>query len=120
MHISIIPLLPFLVASHVNGLAHDSGVYGPSLELVHQYYDQFPTGIAVSSTGRMFSCYPLGLDANNTLYQVAELTDSTTEVPYPSAEFNYPPGGAVNYSTSPAVCLLPTSNTICLSNIDMY
>ncbi|GLA67822.1 hypothetical protein AtubIFM55763_000071 [Aspergillus tubingensis] len=100
MRISIIPLLPFLVASHVNGLAHDTGVYGPSLELVHQYYDQFPTGIAVSSTGRMFSCYPLGLDANNTRYQVAELTDSTTEVPYPSAEFNYPPGGAttVNYA----------------------
>ncbi|PYH69967.1 MRJP-domain-containing protein [Aspergillus vadensis CBS 113365] len=100
MHISIITLLPLLVASHVNGLAHDSGVYGPSLELVHQYYDQFPTGIAVSSTGRMFSCYPLGLDANNTRYQVAELTDSTTEVPYPSAEFNYPPGGAttVNYA----------------------
>ncbi|CAK45090.1 hypothetical protein AnigIFM63604_011116 [Aspergillus niger] len=100
MRPSIIQLLPLLLAGHANGLAHDTGVYGPSLELVHQYYDQFPTGVAVSSTGRMFSCYPLGLDANNTRYQVAELTDSTTEVPYPSAEFNYPPGGAttVNYA----------------------
>ncbi|RAK98851.1 uncharacterized protein BO80DRAFT_147610 [Aspergillus ibericus CBS 121593] len=102
MRFSIPRLLPLLLAGRVNSLAHDSGVYGPALELVHRYYDQFPTGVAVSSAGRMFSCYPLGLDANNTRYQVAELTNPTTEVPYPSAEINYPPGGAVNHSTSPA------------------
>ncbi|OOF94715.1 hypothetical protein ASPCADRAFT_50963 [Aspergillus carbonarius ITEM 5010] len=99
MRVFIPQLLPLLFAGHASSLAHDSGVYGPPLELVHRYYDQFPTGVAVSSTGRMFSCYPLGLDANNTRYQVAELTNPTTEVPYPSAEINYPPGGAttVNY-----------------------
>jgi hypothetical protein len=47
-------------------LITDPGVYGPALELVHLYYDQFPTGIAVSSTGRLFSNYPGGLDANDT------------------------------------------------------
>ncbi|GLA03543.1 hypothetical protein AnigIFM60653_003176 [Aspergillus niger] len=117
MRPSIIQLLPLLLAGHANGLAHDTGVYGPSLELVHQYYDQFPTGVAVSSTGRMFSCYPLGLDANNTRYQVAELTDSTTEVPYPSAEFNYPPGGAVNYSTSPATTVNYANHLISVQSV---
>ena len=58
-------------------------------------------GVAVSSTGRMFSNYPLGLDPNNTRYQVAELHDNNTETPYPSLEINTPPGGAINYSTTP-------------------
>ncbi|KAJ9373898.1 hypothetical protein DTO282E5_1254 [Paecilomyces variotii] len=74
---------------------------GPSLEPVHYYFDEWPTGIAVSSKGRLFSNYPLGLDPTNTKYQVAELTGNTTEVPYPSAEFNTPPGGAINYTTTP-------------------
>ena len=59
-------------------------------------------GIAVSSTGRMFSNYARSLDPNNIAYTVAELTSNTTEVPYPSAEINSPPGGAINYSTTPA------------------
>lgn len=49
----------------------------------------------------MFSNYPLGLDATNTRYQVAELTGNSTETPYPSAEMNSPPGGAVNMSVYP-------------------
>ena len=49
----------------------------------------------------MFSNYPPTLDANNTKYGVAELTTRTTETPYPSVEFNSPPGGFINYSTNP-------------------
>ncbi|KAI0023458.1 major royal jelly protein-domain-containing protein [Xylariomycetidae sp. FL0641] len=85
----------------------DPGVYGPPLEVVHAYYGQFPTGIAVSSTGRMFSNYPGGLDptnvynGSNNVYTVGELTSLTGEKAYPSLEMNHPPGGAINYTTSP-------------------
>lgn len=88
-------------------VATDPGVAGPPLEIVHLYYDQWPTGIAVSSTGRLFSNYPPGLDPNNTndgsngKYTVAELFSNNTERPYPSAEYNNPPGGAINYTTTP-------------------
>ena len=50
----------------------------------------------------MFSNYARSLNPNNIAYTVAELTSNTTEVPYPSAELNSPPGGAINYSTTPA------------------
>jgi len=82
-------------------IAQDPGVRGPPLEITHLYYDQMPTGIAVSKSGRLFSNYPSGLDANNTRYQVAELTTNNTETPYPDAEINSPPGGAINYTTYP-------------------
>lgn len=55
----------------------------------------------------MFSAYPAGLDANNTnngsngKYAVAELMSDNTEVPYPSVEYNSPPGGAIDYSMTP-------------------
>jgi sugar lactone lactonase YvrE len=55
----------------------------------------------------MFSNYPAGLDSNNTntgsnsKYAVAELLSNNTETPYPSAEINNPPGGAINYTTTP-------------------
>lgn len=115
-------LLPTFSAQH---LIQDPGVAGPPLELVHLYNDQWPTGtsichvnikidvltnaigITVSRSGRKFSNYPAGLDSNNTntgsnkKYQVAELTGNSTETPYPSTEINNPPGGAVNYSTTP-------------------
>ena len=45
MRVFIPQLLPLLFAGHASSLAHDSGVYGPPLELVHRYYDQFPTGM---------------------------------------------------------------------------
>jgi sugar lactone lactonase YvrE len=67
-----------------------------------------PSGITVSRSGRKFSNYPPGLDANNTndgsngKYTVAELIGNNTERPYPSAEINNPPGGSINYSTYPA------------------
>lgn len=93
----------FSAASCVSAqqIAQDAGVRGPPLEIVHLYYNQFPTGVAVSSSNRIFSCYPAGLDANNTQYQVAELTGNSTETPYPNAQINSPPGGSLNYSTFP-------------------
>ncbi|KAJ4415380.1 hypothetical protein N0V82_007375 [Gnomoniopsis sp. IMI 355080] len=85
----------------------DSERAGPELEVVHAYFGQWPTGIAVSSTGRLFSNYPGGLDplnvynGSNNVYTVGELTRTTTEAPYPSREINSPPGGAINYTTTP-------------------
>ncbi|KIV77490.1 hypothetical protein PV11_09280 [Exophiala sideris] len=90
-------------ASYVSAqqIAQDPGVRGPPLEIVHLYYNEFPTAVAVSSSNRIFSCYPAGLDANNTQYQVAELTGNSTETPYPNARINSPPGGSLNYNTYP-------------------
>ncbi|KAK0938941.1 hypothetical protein LTR29_009431 [Friedmanniomyces endolithicus] len=88
-------------------LIRDPGVSGPPLELVHLYYDSFPTGIAVSASGRLFSNYPGAHDKNDTeapgngRYTIAELVSNTTESPYPSAAINSPPGGAINYTTYP-------------------
>ncbi|OJD37089.1 major royal jelly protein [Diplodia corticola] len=67
--------------------ATDPGVTGPPLEIVHLYYDQWPT--ENTNNGR------------NAKYAVAELFANNTERPYPSAEVNNPPGGAINYTTSP-------------------
>ena len=86
-------------------LLRDPGVYGPEIEVVHLYWDQFPTGIAVSKEGRRFSNYPGALDPNNTYrgetpkYTIAELFPNNTERAWPSAEINQPPGGAINYTT---------------------
>ena len=38
----------------------DTGTYGPSVEEVHYYYDQWPIGLAVSLKGRIFVCYTRG------------------------------------------------------------
>lgn len=96
-----------LLSSCVAQVIQDPGVYGPPVELVHLFYDEWPTGIAVSSTGRLFANYPPGLDPNNTnngqnnKYTVAELVSNTTESPYPNAEWNNPPGGQINFTTTP-------------------
>ncbi|KAJ4382207.1 hypothetical protein N0V86_002539 [Didymella sp. IMI 355093] len=97
-------LLPALTSAQV---ISDPGALGGPLEVVHLYYDQWPTGITVSRSGRKFSNYPAGLDSNNTntgnvtRYAVAELTSNNTETPYPNAKINNPPGGAINYTTTP-------------------
>ena len=92
-----------------NLLVRDPGVYGPAIELVHLYAGnpQFPTGIAVSREGRLFSNYPGALDSANTnngtngRFTIAELINGTHEVAWPSVEINNPPGGAINYTTNP-------------------
>lgn len=38
----------------------DNGTYGPAVEEVHYYYDQWPIGLAVSKQGRTFVCYTRG------------------------------------------------------------
>lgn len=91
-------------------LVSDPGVYGPPIELVHLYFaenGQFPTGIAVSREGRLFSNYPGLLDpanvnnGTNGRFTIGELINGTTEVAWPSVEINSPPGGAINYTTTP-------------------
>lgn len=94
-------LLLGVTAQNNSQLVSDPGTYGPTPELVHLYYDQWPTGIAVAADGRKFSNYPLGQDPTNTRYSVAELLPNNTETPYPSAEINSPPGGSINYTTYP-------------------
>lgn len=67
-------------------LRTDNGTYGPPLEEFHYYYDQWPIGLAVSSTGRLFVCYTRGQYA----YTLGEAVNKTAEAPYPSAELNLP------------------------------
>ncbi|KAI1110605.1 major royal jelly protein-domain-containing protein [Nemania sp. NC0429] len=88
-------------SAHNITFVSDSGVYGPPLEVIHAYYGQWPTGEA------LYRSYASGLDKNNVyngsnnVFQVGEHTSLTTEVAYPSLEMNHPPGGAINYTTSP-------------------
>jgi sugar lactone lactonase YvrE len=68
-------------------LRTDPGAYGPEIEEVHYYYQQWPIGIAVSSQGRIFASYTRG----NYTFTVGEAVNLTAEVPYPSADLNLPP-----------------------------
>lgn len=90
-------------------IREDTLGYDSALEVVHIYNGQWPTGIAVSKTGRKFSCYPGGLDILNTntglnnVYQVSELTGFDTETAFPNASYNNPPGGAIDLLSVPTV-----------------
>lgn len=55
-------------------LRTDNGTYGPTAEEVHYYYDQWPIGLAVSSTGRLFVCYTRGTYT----YTLGEAVNKTT------------------------------------------
>jgi len=61
----------------------------------------------VSKTGRIFANFPGGLDpsnaynGSNSVFTVGELTSLKEEQPYPSRGMNSPPGGAINYTTTP-------------------
>ena len=65
----------------------DNGTYGPEIEEYHYYYDQWPIGLAVSSTGRLFVCYSRG----SYEYTLGEAVNQTAEVAYPSQALNLPP-----------------------------
>lgn len=67
----------------------DTGTYGPPVEEFHYYYDQWPIGLAVSKTGRVFTCYTRGTYA----YTLGEVVNQTAERAYPTQELNTPPGG---------------------------
>lgn len=59
--------------------------YWGELEQVHAFYDEMPTGVSVSETGRIFINFPeWGDDVKAT---VAEIVDGQL-VPYPSQELN--------------------------------
>lgn len=75
------------------------------LEVAHQFKDQYPTGIAVSRTGRMFCCYPRWEDPVK--YTVGELTGTDTEKPYPSQEMNNDDGNAEHFLAVQSVVVDP-------------
>lgn len=89
----------FVLFSHVFDISHTPKIEPKTYAL---------QGVTVSRNGRKFSCYPGGINANNTddgtngKYTVAELIGNNSERPYPNMEINNPPGGAINYSTTPA------------------
>ena len=58
----------------------DNGTYGPEIEEVHYYWNYWPIGLAVASSGRIFVCYTRG-DYD---YTVSEAVNMTAEVPYPA------------------------------------
>lgn len=62
----------------------DYSVAGPALELVHEIFGDFPTGIAVDTTGRLFFNLPRSGGATN--YTVTVATSFNTETPWPNAE----------------------------------
>ena len=70
----------------------DAGTYGPEVEEFHYYYDQWPIGLAISKTGRVFTCYTRGTYA----YTLGEVVNTTAETAYPSLALNTPPGGLYN------------------------
>ncbi|KAF2769659.1 hypothetical protein EJ03DRAFT_312050 [Teratosphaeria nubilosa] len=102
-------LLPYVTAQNPSDIRTDPLTAGPSLEIYHYFTGQWPTGIAVSSTGRSFACYPAGLDITNTYngiiptMQVGEINSTTSETAYPNATYNMSPGGAVNRLVVPPV-----------------
>jgi len=59
-------------------------VAGPPLELVHEIYGDFPTGVAVDSTGRLF--FNLPRSSGTTNYTVTVATSFDNEAPWPNAE----------------------------------
>ncbi|KAI0372030.1 hypothetical protein BV20DRAFT_964722 [Pilatotrama ljubarskyi] len=88
---SVAPLPPNEI-SHDPELAKlrihfDTGKFGPPVELVHAYFDFWPTGVAVSSDGRIFTSFPRG----NETFTLAEANTATTEIPFPDQDTNTPP-----------------------------
>ncbi|KAH9922544.1 major royal jelly protein-domain-containing protein [Amylocystis lapponica] len=68
-------------------LHFDTGSFGPQIELVHAYYDYWPSGVGVASTGQIFTSFTRG----NESYTLALLDSSTTERAWPDEEWNTPP-----------------------------
>ncbi|KAJ8091182.1 hypothetical protein PM082_004158 [Marasmius tenuissimus] len=77
----------------------DNGTFGPAIEIVHLFEGQPPIGITVSQSGRAIVNFNRGDLSSNPL-TVAEITNSTSEAPFPSLEFNTPPNGLINNDTS--------------------
>lgn len=79
-------------------LIQDNGTYGPAVEIVHYYYDQWPIGLAVdvesasndSGQARVLACYTRGDYA----YTLGRITNITAEEAYPSQDLNLSPTDA--------------------------
>lgn len=101
--------LPALVATNDNEVVSDPLAQDPALEIIHYFLDRWPGSIAVSQNNRYFCSFPGALDGRNVYnssndnFQLGELTDQFTEVPYPNAAMNQPPGGPIDYTQSPPV-----------------
>lgn len=65
----------------------DNGTRGPEVEEYHYYYDQWPIGLAISSTGRFFVSYTRG----DYEYTLGEVVNKTAEKAYPSQALNLLP-----------------------------
>jgi hypothetical protein len=47
---TLLALASASILSNAQELIRDPGVYGPALEVVHLYYDEFPTGTRSASS----------------------------------------------------------------------
>ncbi|KAK0251656.1 hypothetical protein LTS09_013346 [Friedmanniomyces endolithicus] len=86
-HISTAGLVQNNATNAPTRLRYDNGTYGPEMEEVHYYYDQWPIGISVASDGRIFTTYTRGDYA----YTLGVVVNKTAEKPYPNAALNLPP-----------------------------
>jgi sugar lactone lactonase YvrE len=68
------------------GLVTFNSSFGPRVTVEHLYYDNFPTGVAVSGSGRVFSNFP-----RPGTFTVGELVNGTHEVAWPNEKWNNPP-----------------------------
>ncbi|KAF9446591.1 NHL repeat-containing protein [Macrolepiota fuliginosa MF-IS2] len=80
----------------------DNGTSGPEIEVVHLFRGEAPIGITVSKSGRAFVTFNRG-DLDSNPLTLAEITSDDTEVAFPNAAFNQPPGGLVNTTSGRAV-----------------
>ncbi|KAL4255539.1 major royal jelly protein family protein [Pleurotus pulmonarius] len=76
----------------------DNGTFGPTLEVVHLFNGEPPIGITVSKSGRAFVTFNRG-DLSSNPITLGEIVNATFEIPFPSKDFNIPPGGLVNTSS---------------------
>ncbi|KAH9831160.1 major royal jelly protein-domain-containing protein, partial [Rhodofomes roseus] len=102
---SAVGTLPYGISVADQSLAstpvhYDTGFFGPQLELVHAYYDYWPTGVGVGSDGMVFTCYPRG----NETYTLGLVTGPTTEEAWPNEEWNTPP--AFENATNPGYSIV--------------
>ncbi|ETW82753.1 hypothetical protein HETIRDRAFT_450516 [Heterobasidion irregulare TC 32-1] len=66
---------------------------GPELTVEHLFFDQWPTGLSVSSTGKIYANFPTAVNQTNTKFTVGVVNGHTSEAAFPSVEANQPPAG---------------------------
>ncbi|ETW78999.1 hypothetical protein HETIRDRAFT_420181 [Heterobasidion irregulare TC 32-1] len=74
---------------------------GPELTVEHLFLDQWPTGVGVSSTGKIYATFPTDVNSTNSKFSLGIITSNTTEAAFPSVEVNQPPTGFLS-STDPS------------------